>query len=146
MQPVWLCILWCRPSKETYENTQWRENWKNATNVTMRPLRQAIWEDIFCKDMVKKNQNKCVIIHPLVQVICGHILKHSALYCIAMGKQLIIYIRLDSVLRALSLYYTLGCHWNDQILNSFVLFSGLMEVCMNSPENNFQSYRPNFMG
>ena len=25
MQPVWLCIIWPKPFKETYKNTQWRK-------------------------------------------------------------------------------------------------------------------------
>ena len=36
---------------------------------------------------------------------------------------------------------SLGCSANDQILNFAPILSDLVRVCMESPENHFQSYR-----
>ena len=69
MQPVSLCILWCRQFEETFENPQWRKVkqmqpmqlcilWGKRfeeTNATMHPLMEAVQGDIW-EPTVEKSQ------------------------------------------------------------------------------------------
>ena len=77
MQPMWLYIALCKCFDDTFKNAQWRKK-KNATNVTMHPLRQAIWEHIW-QHTVEKSQTSAVNVNfdPLLQTLWRPISKYT---------------------------------------------------------------------
>ena len=53
MQPVWICINSDWPFEDTFENTQVVKGRKNATNATLHPIGQAIWDHIWKRTVEK---------------------------------------------------------------------------------------------
>ena len=74
----WIKIVWMMTLVKIWSMLKGK-NQTNATNATIRHLRQVIWGDIWQRIVEKRQINaSSVNLHPLVQMFWGHILKRTA--------------------------------------------------------------------
>ena len=92
MQPIRLCLFWCKQFEETFENAQWRKikqmqrmrlwilnkSKTNATNVTLPLLWHGVWRIIW-KCTVEKSQTNATYatMNHLIKAIWDNIWKRT---------------------------------------------------------------------